>query len=187
MGQRFRPLRAFIFCQLLLFKHKWFQLHSVLPLPDPSPPDCCRVWFGDGQLRGEVTEVPWAEFGGASTWTHQLQLPLWAGGPGMGHSVDVFIKRSTQRSVVLLHNTQSWQKSLYYQGHVSFYRPTFNVTGNHRCVLLINGILLACSELSVCKLTSIRQTVIFFYLNKGALCLLGNIAVVKCYHCNRAL
>lgn len=60
------------------------------------------VWFGDSKLWGEVTKVPRAEFGGASAWPYQLQLPLWAGGPGVGHGGDVFTERSTQRSVAPL-------------------------------------------------------------------------------------
>lgn len=62
------------------------------------PSDHRRVWFGDDQLRGEIIQVPRAEFGGASTQAHQLQFPLRAGSPGVGNGADILTERGTERS-----------------------------------------------------------------------------------------
>lgn len=64
------------------------------------------VWFKDCKLWSQVTKVSWAELGSPSTWPHQLQLPLWEGGPRVGYCGYVVIERSTQRSVThLIQNT----------------------------------------------------------------------------------
>lgn len=97
----FEHVPLLTYAQAFIWSRIALQLAKLLPLSSSFPSDHCRVWFGDSKLWGEVTKVPWTEFGGAAAWPHQLQLPLWAGGPGMGYGVNVLIKRSAQRSVAL--------------------------------------------------------------------------------------
>lgn len=62
------------------------------------PPDYRQVWFEICELWGENAKMSRAESVSTSAWSHQLQLPLWAGGSAVGHCHDDITEGSAQRS-----------------------------------------------------------------------------------------